>query len=357
MEILNRQQALTSLLISTLFCTSAFAAEQPKATDLVGRVFGGVHALHIETDNDRLTTPSTSSYMDDGNGFGGEIGYRWLPSTEFRLSYSQFDLNAANPGFSEPDGASTSVDILYFPTEKNFYLMTGVNNLDIENSQISGNLGAGYRYYLNEKAAIYFESKANYQFSARYDELTAQIGFMYFFGDAPKTQSSQKKEMSPAIAPKDSDKDSVFDQNDLCPNTPMVDKVDSNGCTIFVEETKSMQLLVKFDNNSSIIKPEFHSEIKAMADILNANPKTSLTIEGHASSVGEAAYNKYLSQKRANVIIHQLVQKYGIAATRLTGIGYGEERLINTANNEIAHAENRRIMANLTIRKKKPVAR
>ena len=177
-----RMKCALTLLISSI-CASTIAAEQPKPEDLVGKIYGGLHGLHIKTDNDRLTTTNPSSYMDYGTGIGGEIGYRWLPSTEFRLSYSQFALNAAKSGFEEPDGASTSVDVLFFPTEKNIYLLTGVNNLDIANSQVSGNLGAGYRHYFNEKAAIYFESKYNYQFSERYDELTSQLGFVYFFGD------------------------------------------------------------------------------------------------------------------------------------------------------------------------------
>ena len=347
-----RTQCAATLLLSSL-CTTTMANEQPQAEDLVGKVFGGIHGLHIKTDNERLTTASPSSYMDYGTGIGGEIGYRWLPSTEFRLSYSQFDLNAANSGFQDTDGASTSIDVLFFPTEQSFYLMSGVNSLDIVNSQISGNFGAGYRHYLNEKSAIYFESKYNYQFSERYDDLTTQIGFVYFFGDTPKAKSSAPK----VAVPLDSDKDGVIDNKDQCPRTPMVDKVDANGCTIFINKVVSRELLVKFDHNKTEIKSEFDSEIENMASFLKANPSLSLTIEGHSSSPGSNGYNKTLSQRRADAIIKVLISTHGISENKLSAIGYGEEKLLNPANTKAAHAENRRIMAKIEMSEKVPVKR
>lgn len=346
------RSALAVFIYSVLTLPTALAEEAPKATDLVGKIYGGIHAMHIETDDDRLATSDPSSALDNGNGLGVELGYRWLPSTEFRLSYSQFDLNTENTGFDVPDGASTSVEMLFFPTEKNFYLLAGVNNLDIVNSQTSGTFGAGYRHYFNERSAIYFESKANYQFSERFDDLSAQVGFVYFFGDVAKTKTS-------AAEPKlqDTDNDGVYDKNDNCPNSPMVDKVDAKGCTVFINKETSIQLLVEFDHNKSIISEEFTDEIKAMANFLTANPETSITIEGHASSPGSNAYNQTLSQKRANAVVNKLINEYSIDASRLNAIGYGEEQLLNSANTEAAHAQNRRIMAKVQVTKRMAVKR
>jgi len=352
MKQIYLRSTLVALMTSALMLPSASADDAPEATELVGKTYVGLHALHMETDDERLATSDPSSALDSGNGFGIELGYRWLPSTEFRLAYSQFDLTAEKEGFNEPDGASTSVDMLYFPTEKNFYLLAGVNNLDIGSSQISGNLGAGYRHYINERSAVYFETKANYQFSERFDDLTAQVGFVYFFGDVAKSQPATTEP-----SPLDSDNDGIYDQNDMCPNTPMVDKVDVKGCTVFINDEQSIQLLVNFDNDKSTIKPEFTDEIKAMADFLTANPETSITIEGHASSPGKNKYNKKLSQKRADAIVNTLVNDYSINASRLSAVGYGEERLLNSANTEAAHAQNRRIMAKVKVSKRVAVKR
>ena len=347
------QNYLTSLIIASTACSFTAFAEQPKAEELVGKVYGGIHAMHIETDNDRLMTQDPRSSLDNGDGFGVEVGYRWLPSTEFRFSYTQFNLNARNEGYPEPDGASTSVDMLFFPTEKNFYLLTGVNNLDIQNSQISANIGAGYRHYLNDKMGLYFETKAHYQFSEHFDELTAQVGFVYFFGDNEK--------IMPAVAAApvllDSDNDGIVDEHDRCPESPMIDKVDQFGCTIFIEDEVSIKLLVQFDNNKAIIKPQYHKEISAMANFLQANPDTSIIIEGHASSPGSETHNKKLSQQRADAIVDMLVTEYNISATRLSAKGYGEEQLLRLLDDEISHTQNRRIMAIVKVNKKMPVKR
>jgi len=337
--------SLSTFSLSTL-------AEQPKAEDLVGKVYGGIHAMHIETDNERLMTTDPKSSLDNGDGFGAEVGYRWLPSTEFRLSYSHFSSNARNEGYPEPDGSATSVDMLYFPTEKNFYILTGVNRLDIKSSQISANIGAGYRHYLSDRMGLYFETKAHYQFSEHYDELTAQLGFVYFFGDNKKAVTT-----TAAVVALDTDNDGVIDEHDRCANTPMIDKVDGYGCTIFIDDEISIQLLVQFDNNEAIIKTEYYKEIKAMADFLIANPETSIAIEGHASSPGSSMHNKQLSQRRADAVVEMLISEYSINATRLSATGYGEEQLLNSLDNENAHRQNRRIMAKVKVSKRSAVKR
>jgi len=349
---ISLQGSLAALLTAATALSFTAQAEQPKAQDLVGKLYGGIHAMHIETDNERLMTTDPKSSLDNGDGFGAEVGYRWLPSTEFRLSHSQFNLNARNEGFAEPDGNATSIDMLFFPTEKNFYLLTGVNRLDIKSSQISANIGAGYRHYVNDRMGLYFETKAHYQFSEHYDELTAQVGFVYFFGDNAKSNTAP---MAPVAL--DADNDGVIDNNDRCANTPMIDKVDEHGCTIFIDDEISIELLVQFDNDKAVIKTQYRKEISAMADFLNANPETSITIQGHASSPGSAAHNKKLSQRRADAIVDMLISEYNISASRLSAIGYGEEQLLTQLSDESAHAKNRRIMATVKVNKRTAVKR
>lgn len=349
---ISQQSSLAALLTAVVSLSFTAKAEQPQAQDLVGKIYGGIHAMHIETDNDRLMTADPKSSLDNGDGLGFDVGYRWLPSTEFRLSYSQFNLNARNEGYPEPDGNGTSVDMLFFPTEKSFYFLTGVNRLDIQSSQVSANIGAGYRHYLSDRMGLYFETKAHYQFSEHYDELTAQVGFVYFFGD-----NDSKSTVAAAAVILDADKDGVIDELDLCANTPMIDKVDSNGCTIFIDDELSIQLLVQFDNDKAVIKPEYYKEINVMADFLLANPDTSITIEGHASSPGSAVHNKQLSQQRADAIVEMLITKYSINANRLSAIGYGEEQLLTHLSDESAHAQNRRTMATVKVSKRTSVKR
>ena len=70
-------------------------------------------------------------------------------------------------------------------------------------------------------------------------------------------------------------------------------------------------------------------------------------INGHTDASGSAAYNKTLSQKRADSVKTFLVSEFDIDPKRLEAVGWGEERLKNTADPKAA--ENRRVeIVNLT---------
>ncbi|MBL0710701.1 MAG: OmpA family protein, partial [Colwellia sp.] len=257
----------------------------------------------------------------------------------------------------------------YFPTKKNFYLVGGVDYLDIVNTKPSLDLGAGYRHYLSERAAIYIEGKGHYQFSEHFKDTSARIGFVYFFGGETKSSPVKKQKNAPveaapvtvpvvaAVVIKDADKDGVLDNKDSCANTPIADKVDEKGCTIFTEQQSRMNLLVNFDNNKAIVKAEYLPEIKRMADFLKTYPEVSLVIEGHTSKSGSAAYNKKISQQRADAIVDVLVNQFSVDSNRLSAVGYGEERLIDLGDDQAASAKNRRIEAKVEATKKVATSR
>lgn len=378
-----------ALAISSVFVSTAAFAEQPKAEDLVGSAYAGIHLYHIETDNERLLTANPLSSINNGDGAGVELGYRLNTTTELRLGYTNINLDSNRNGFSEPSSSSIAFDVLYFPTEQNFYLLAGASELDIVSSELSANLGLGYRHYLSEKTAVYFETKAHYQFEDHYDDYSAQLGFTYFFGTSKSAAPAVAASKSPTVIDSDndgitdandlclsspagakvdstgcaltnidSDKDGVFDAKDQCPSTPIEYKVDAKGCTLYVEDSASVNLLINFDNNNAVIKPEYFAKVKELADFLNTYPSVSVEIEGHASAPGNDALNKTLSQLRANSVVNLLTSRYGIDADRLTAIGYGEERLLNTDTSLAANKENRRIVANVSASEKRtPVKR
>ena len=368
---MNKQFGLKALLISSpLLVTNAFANEQPAAEDLVGKFYGGAHLLYIDTDNDRIEITDTTkandpfATVDHAGGFGAEVGYRFTESTEFRFTYSQINIEKLHSFFDKPYAAK--VDTLFFPTEQNFYVIGGLGYLDVGQEELSFNIGAGYRHYLSDRTAVYAEAKGHVQFSGytneqvgHYTDKTAQLGFIYFFGDGAKASPAKAEKTAyaaagaTAVASVDSDNDGVPDDKDLCPNTPITDKVDASGCSIYVKETSKKELVVKFDNNKAIVKDAFLPAIERMAGFLNEFPDVSLVIEGHTSKVGPAAFNKKLSQQRAEAIVDVLVNKFDIDSNRLTAVGFGEERLIDLNND----APNRRIEAKVEGTKEVPVRR
>jgi OOP family OmpA-OmpF porin len=155
----------------------------------------------------------------------------------------------------------------------------------------------------------------------------------------------------------DKDSDGVLDSKDKCLDTPMTDKVDVDGCSVLLEREVSIALDVLFANNSSQIENANATNIVEFVDFMKRYGNTNAVIEGHSSSVGSAEYNQFLSQKRADSVKNMLSTTYGIDASRLTAVGYGETQLKDTANTGEAHKANRRIAVKVTTKVKTKATR
>jgi len=143
----------------------------------------------------------------------------------------------------------------------------------------------------------------------------------------------------------DSDGDGVVDSKDSCANTQAGAKVNESGCYIVLKEAKQIDMNVKFASGSTVVPNEYFNEVFRVASFMQQYPNTSVTVEGHTDSQGAAAFNKSLSQKRADAIAALLVKKYGISDTRVNAIGYGEEQPIATNATRDGRATNRRVVA------------
>lgn len=356
MRLFNASKLCQALCFTT-FAISVTANEQPDAESLVGNKYLGGHATYIKTDLERLFTLDSKSAIDGAGGFGAEFGYRISPFYEARLSVSKLNIDTGHKGYDVPSGSSTAFDLLYFPQKANFYFVAGADFLDIGQSNLSADLGMGYRHYLSENTALYVEGKSHYQLDDHYIDFSSKIGFVYYFGTKPATIKRTKKVAAKpvtqvALAEKDTDSDGVIDAKDNCAKTPITDKVDSNGCTIFTEQQETINLLVNFENNKSDVADNYLTEIAKVAEFMKQYPHTQLTINGHTSAIGEATYNQLLSEKRAQAIVDVLINEFTISQSRLTAVGHGEEQLINDANHLAAHAQNRRIQAEVKTTKK-----
>jgi outer membrane protein OmpA-like peptidoglycan-associated protein len=76
---------------------------------------------------------------------------------------------------------------------------------------------------------------------------------------------------------------------------------------------------------------------------------TDVVIEGHTDSAGSEEYNQGLSERRANAVRDDLVNEHDIDADRVSTVGYGESRPVDTNNTEAGRANNRRIEAVISV--------
>jgi peptidoglycan-associated lipoprotein len=98
---------------------------------------------------------------------------------------------------------------------------------------------------------------------------------------------------------------------------------------------------INFDFDSSAIGPDARKILNVNADFLSKNRVSAIVVEGHCDERGTDEYNMALGQRRAQETKKYLVN-LGINESKITTISYGEERPLDTGNNENAWAKNRR---------------
>ena len=137
----------------------------------------------------------------------------------------------------------------------------------------------------------------------------------------------------------DSDGDGVVDSKDKCPNTPPNTRVDGDGCPI----PKVVRLDgVTFEFNKSRLRPDAKTILTWVLGIMQKYPDMQVELAGYTDSIGSAAYNLKLSQKRAESVKAYLVEK-GIDASRIQAKGYGKENPVASNKTDDGREYNRRV--------------
>ena len=140
----------------------------------------------------------------------------------------------------------------------------------------------------------------------------------------------------------DTDKDSIEDSRDKCPDTPQGLKVDADGCVI---EGQALELRgVTFAFDKADLQLNAQTVLDYVTKGMKGQPTMVVEIAGHTDSLGSQAYNQKLSQRRAEAVSAYLVAQ-GIDATRLSAKGYGKtELLVKPETTAIDKERNRRVM-------------
>jgi OOP family OmpA-OmpF porin len=101
-------------------------------------------------------------------------------------------------------------------------------------------------------------------------------------------------------------------------------------------------LYINFDTGKADLKDDGVATVKEIVKLLNGNPGIKLSVEGHTDNVGDAASNKKLSEARARSVASAIIAG-GVANTRLTSVGYGQEKPVADNRSEEGRAKNRRV--------------
>ncbi len=338
----------------------------------------------IATAGNVFVTPAVSYH-----GFGETLenaaapqigaGYKFANNFGVEATYAQEDSDVGdrvgNP-FSAPGTADFKqyhVDGMYFlPWMSNKlspYIAAGVGELDIKQdgpatgrgdfTQYNAGLGAMLRLTDNLKARLdarylnWETDKPNFNGVVEGKEIDIDgykvaAGLTYAFAKKamPAPMVEAPKMAMPAVetvVPTPVFVPAPMPEPEPIPEpTPMVKAADT--CAE-LSKPVSIPLEVLFDTDKSIVKANFKPELAKVAEFMAMHAKSTAVIEGHTDSRGSNAYNKKLSQARADAIRNALVANFAIDAARITAMGYGEEKPIADNTSAAGLAKNRRVTA------------
>ena len=180
--------------------------------------------------------------------------------------------------------------------------------------------GVGFQYSVTDALALRLEAeryRMNDSVGNKGDLDLISAGFVYYFSG--KSSSTSERSEQPAAS------DLVV--------VPLPATTEQY-CTL---------LDIQFEIAQDKIERAEQEKLAVVATFLERYPKTSAVIEGHSDNVGRASRNLKLSQGRAESVKQYLIDKHQIAGRRLTSVGYGETRPIQSNDTQEGKRANRRI--------------
>jgi outer membrane protein OmpA-like peptidoglycan-associated protein len=206
-------------------------------------------------------------------------------------------------------------------------------------------------------------------------------GVADYMDNCPDTPEAARGKVDENGCPLDTDKDGVPDYLDKCPNTPeaAISFIDSLGCELDTDgdgvpdyidqcplvpglqtnkgcpemKREVRQLLqkamqgIEFESGKAKIKKKSFALLDKIAETFVENPNYIIEVQGHTDNTGKAEVNKKISEQRANEVMEYLKMK-GVAAERMTAVGYGQEQPIADNATKEGRQKNRRVEFKIT---------
>ncbi len=313
-------------------------------------------------------TPSTSDSVynnedESGTGFGLFAGYRLEDDLSLELQYSDLGEAVLKDGTTDEE-ASFGYSVLgamlhWYPWQTswngkdtlNAYLEAGLVSVSTDSSvdynkeaSMSLGLGVGIEYSFADTWAARISGQT-FTRDAHY----LGLSFMKRFGSTapvpvkrpvvkPAPVAKPKPIAAPVVIMADSDNDGIVDDIDDCPDTPDGMSVNHRGCSVLDARLDG----VYFASGSSELTTGATRVLDQVIDTLFDYPDARIEIGAYTDSLGAAAANQRLSERRANAVMQYLIDM-GVRPTRLEARGYGEEDPIASNDTPQGRAQNRRV--------------
>ncbi|BFM06306.1 OmpA family protein [Halioxenophilus aromaticivorans] len=330
--------------------------------------------------------------LDDATALSAAFGYEFDSPWALELVYMMANTDSDTATSVDVDHDQYRLDALYYFNRGSGvqpYLASGIGRGSFETDtadmdETMANLGGGFRFFVQDNTAIRTDIRAIYGDDDSTWDYVATLGLNLIFGSSggsaskmmePVAAAAAPTEAAPALdsdgdgvadnldqcadtaagmavdsvgCPTDNDGDGVANADDQCPDTEAGAKVDEVGCYLELLEAKEVRLAVQFATMSDEVREEYMPEVEKVAEFMRAYVNTDVIIEGHTDDRGAEAFNLELSERRAKSVAAVLTNRFGIDASRVTAIGYGESRPLVDNQTAENRAKNRRVVAVVT---------
>ena len=299
------------------------------------------------------------THLKDGYGAGARFGI--YPFKNFALEYEADVTQTSSSLLGDLTAWNNRIDgIFYFPMSPKLKLLVGggwtgtryYSDTTLNEFDSGGNAVIGFKYCFSDKWAMRTDVNADFKDPSdqtlsgeRTRTYNVRLGISRFLG-GPSRNSPCYIAPPPPPAP-------VYVAPVPAPPPPMPP-------TPVVQETPQQQpapapkpaptrreLLTlrgnAFEFDKSSLTAGARDTLQTVVTTLKNFPDAKIEIQGHTDWIGSDAYNQALSERRANSVRDYLVSQ-GIAAGRITTIGYGETQPVATNETAVGRALNRRVV-------------
>ncbi len=214
-----------------------------------------------------------------------------------------------------------------------------LNNTSSKNSasdSISGSLEGGLNYQINDMFDLTFGARFDaYRLETKFKTedytttqsdnfaLSALVGLRFYFDRNPQDISDESHQEALPVVAVAAATTTALAVVPLC-------------------DLDNIKRRVYFDYNSPDIAVKSTPDMDIVADCLKDHPDTKVEFEGHTDSIGSAAFNQKLSQKRS-LSAKAYVAAKGVDVSRIMTSGRGEMDPIATNKTADGRAQNRRV--------------
>lgn len=275
-------------------------------------------------------------YIDKGKGPGLELSFLFSPSWGARVEWAKQDYTHTSNLAKGDSDHRLGLDLMYRFTEENhLYTFAGFKGITPADGHSVFNLGLGASLPFASRWALFAEGAAYRGMSNSFTDFGIKGGVRYRFYTSETKFIEPHKPVQTVVTSQ--------------PKTPAIKPA------AIEQVLLSTRVNVLFPNDSSYINPVYYPEIKKIADFMQQHPEAAVEIGGHTSAPASVEYNLRLSAARAKAVADVLINEFDLDPNLITTKGYGKSRLLDLADNEKAHAKNRRIEAVIYALEAKPL--